>query len=234
MVSTWTASASDSSRRLRSSLAVSCPAWAIRSASQAARAETPSWPSLAASWRSCPTWRRSVMVRSPSRSARIRAARPVPAATVSRSAATPRRRRTAPRRWRLGVKLLEVGVVDLGEARGRPAEEPGQRRRGGEARRGGELDRPQQAQPLVGGAGAEDASRAVDDRGDADLGEGVAHEGGLAIGGHENRQVPRDGPAPDGRLPRSRRERTGGARRRPRGRAPRGAGSSRPARSRSG
>ena len=90
----------------------------------------------------------------------------------------------------VGVKLFEVGVADLGEAHRGPAEEPGQGRRRGEARRGRALDRPQQAQPLVGGAGAEDASRAVDDRGDADLGEGVAHERGLAIGGHENRQVP--------------------------------------------
>ena len=57
MVSTWTASASDSSRRLRSSLSVSAAASMMRWRSQAVRAVAPSWSAMAAACSSWPTWR---------------------------------------------------------------------------------------------------------------------------------------------------------------------------------
>ena len=66
MVSTCTASLSDSSRRLRSSLATSWRASEIRRRSHDARAVTPSPPATASPWSSWPMWRRSVSVRSPS------------------------------------------------------------------------------------------------------------------------------------------------------------------------
>ena len=66
MVSTWTASASDSRRRLRSSSVVSSPASAICRRSHAVSAVTPACSAIAASCSSWATWRRSVRRRSPS------------------------------------------------------------------------------------------------------------------------------------------------------------------------
>ena len=51
------------------------------------------------------------------------------------------------------------------------------------------LDRLEQAQPVARRRGAEDAARAVDDGGDADLVEGVADERGVAVGADEDGDV---------------------------------------------
>ena len=86
---TCTASASDSSRRLRSSSPVSCSAAAMRWRSHAVSAAVPMCSPTAAAWRSCATWRRSVSRRSPSAAARTRPGSPSASVSVSVSEATP-------------------------------------------------------------------------------------------------------------------------------------------------
>ena len=102
-MSTCTASASDSSRRLRSSSPVSCSAAVIRWRSQPVSAVAPSRSAAAAACSSWPTWRRSVRRRSPSSSESSRPGRPSTSVIRSSSAATPRTRSTRAhscrRRW---------------------------------------------------------------------------------------------------------------------------------------
>ena len=73
MVSTWTASASLSSRRLRSSSLLSVVASSTRWRSHAVSAVAPICSVIAAAWSSSPTCRRSVIRRSPSTIASMRA-----------------------------------------------------------------------------------------------------------------------------------------------------------------
>ena len=103
IVRTCTASASDSSRRVRSSSPPSSTAARIRARSQPARAVVPRRSSTATRCRSWPTWRRSVMRRSPSTCSKTRSVSRSDAVMTSSSEATPRVRSTRAqpcrRRW---------------------------------------------------------------------------------------------------------------------------------------
>ena len=97
-VTIWTAAASESRRRLRSSPTSAC-ASSMRCRSHSTSAAGPRCASTVAACSACPTWRRSVSRRSPPATASRRAGSPVPAVTASSSAATPRSRsRPAQRR----------------------------------------------------------------------------------------------------------------------------------------
>ena len=190
MVSTWTASASDSSRRLRSSSAVSRSASAMRRRSHDVSAVVPSCSAVAAAWSSCATWRTSVSVRSPSAVARTRAARPSPKLIASVRLATPRSRRIARPAVQAavdGLPLVIAGRRDRGRA---PAEERRERRGPGARRRGRALDRLEQPQPVPRRRRGEHAARAVDHRGDAGRLERVADQRGVEVLAHEHRDVP--------------------------------------------
>ncbi len=84
------------------------------------------------------------------------------------------------------LQVLHGPLVGLGDPRGAPAEEAGERRRGRPPRRGGPLERLQQAQPLPGGVGREDAAGAVDHRRDAGPRERVADLGRVAVHPHQH------------------------------------------------
>ncbi len=100
MVITWTASASDSRRRARSSLSPSRSTSWIRRPSQVARAVGPNPSDTPASWRSWATWRRSVMKRSPDARVRTRRGTSCELLTLSNSAAIPWSRSSAAQRCR--------------------------------------------------------------------------------------------------------------------------------------
>ena len=103
IVRTCTASASDSSRRVRSSSPPSSTAARIRARSQPASAVVPRRSSTATRCRSWPTWRRSVMRRSPSTCSKTRSVSRSDVVMTSSSEATPRVRSTRAqpcrRRW---------------------------------------------------------------------------------------------------------------------------------------
>ena len=139
MVSTCTASASDSSRRLRSSSAVSvlgrrrCAAQPAPSARWCRAAR-----SVAAACRSWPTWRRSVSRRSPSTACEHAAGQALAERDRLESAtATPRRAAPAPSGAGGGGRLpgVLVGGGDLLGASSRGRRERRRRARGGEAGR---------------------------------------------------------------------------------------------------
>ena len=191
MVITWTASASDSRRRSRSSALSSPPASAIRSFSQPVRALVPSWARTASAWRSWPTWRRSVICRSPSSRARSRAGNPSSAVINSSSDATPSRwRRSAHRRSfvRQGVRVRFGGCAQVGRT---PAEEAGEGGGPGPARVGGPLQGLQEQQPLPGDVGGEDAAAAGDHGGHPGPAEGGGHHVGFGVGPHQDGDVGR-------------------------------------------
>ena len=89
------------------------------------------------------------------------------------------------------VDLLPLLLAGARDPLGVPAEERRQRGGAGAGGRARALDRLQQPQPVARGLGAEHAARAVDDRGDLDRVERVAHERRLAVGAHEHRDVAR-------------------------------------------
>ncbi len=88
-----------------------------------------------------------------------------------------------------GVELLPGGVAGGGDLLRRPAQEHAER--GGVRRRGRRraLEGLEQAQPLAGDGGGEDAAGAVDHRRHADGVEGIAHQGGVAVAGHQHGDV---------------------------------------------
>ncbi len=190
MVSTWTASASDSSRRLRSSSPVSSPASAIWRRSQPVSAVTPACSAVAASCSSCATWRRSVSRRSPSCVRSRRSGRPSTSVTVSASAATPRVRSSRAHACR---RRCNSSSASSSAAASSCAVQP---RKGVSAAARGPrrvrrpLERLQQPQPVPRGRRAEDAARAVDDRRDAGRLQRVADQRGVAVRADEHGDVP--------------------------------------------
>ena len=190
-MSTCTASASDSSRRLRSSSPVSCSAAVIRWRSQPVSAVAPSRSAAAAACRSWPTWRRSVRRRSPSWSGE----QPPGQALDERDPLQQRRDAAHAQHARplvqAPVDLLPRLLPGARDLLGVPAEERRERGGAGAGGRARALDRLQQPQPVARGLGAEHAARAVDHGGDLDRVERVAHERRLAVGAHEHRDVPR-------------------------------------------
>ncbi len=194
MVSTCTASASDSSRRLRSSLLVSSSASAMRWRSQAVSAVTP---------------RPSVVDGGVEQLADVAQVGEVALAAG---------RGQQPGREALGradqleergdaVAAQDGGPAVQGEVHrfpgvvaggghlvGRPPEEGGERRGAGPAHRRRPLQRFEQPQPLPGHRRGEHAAGAVDDGGDAHGGEGAPHQVGLPVGADQDGHMPR----PDG------------------------------------
>ena len=189
MVRTCTASASLSSRRLRSSSLLSVVASSTRWRSHAVSAVAPICSVIAAAWSSSPTWRRSVIRRSPSTIASTRAGRPSSSVIASISDATPFSRSTRAqwcrRRWTSSHASSSASATSLG----RPAEEERQRRGARAGRVGGALDRLEQPQPLERRLGAEHAAGAVDDGGDVDGLQRVADARGVAVRPHEHGDV---------------------------------------------
>ena len=165
MVSTWTASASDSSRRLRSSSPVSAPASAIRLRSQAVSAVDAELlvrrggvqqltdvaqvgqPALAVGVGEHP---RGQLLGRRRRSS---------------SAATPRSRSTraqsCSRRWTSSHSARRRRPAPAAR---RPSREGGQRRRAGARELGRAFERLQQRQPVARALGPEHAAGAVDQR----------------------------------------------------------------------
>ena len=109
MVSTWTASASESSRSARSSSALSRSASAMRCRSQDVSEETPSCCSVATVCSSWPTCPRSVSRRSPPSRPRTRRGTASVAEIESSSAATPRLRRRPAQRWNFACSSSQAG-----------------------------------------------------------------------------------------------------------------------------
>ena len=191
MVSTWTASASESSRRARSSSALSRSASAIRCRSQPvsdgdaelllgrgdvqqlADVSEVGQPALAAQPREHAP--RDGL----GRRDRVEQRRDAAAAEQAGPAV------------QLRVQLLQVRLVRGGHLLRAPAEEGGERGRSGAGGRDRPLDRLEQPQPLVRGRGREDAAGAVDHRRDADALERVVHERGQPVGRDEHRDVAR-------------------------------------------
>ena len=192
MVSTCTASASDSSRRLRSSSLVSCSAAAMRRRSHDVSAVVPICSVVAAACRSWPTWRRSVSRRSPSTGSQ-------------RAAGHALDERDRLRQRRDARAAQHRGPVGAGGG-GRPPRRRRPRRRRARRTSRGTRSSPPRA-PAWRRCGRSIASRrrshsragavpntlpgAVDHRGDADRVERVADEGGVAVAAHEHGDVAR-------------------------------------------
>ena len=159
---------------------------AARRSARWCRAARPSPPRAGAGRRGA--GRSAAARRRPSRS--TRSGRPSTSVIVSVSAATPRAaQHAAPSRAGAGGRSSQAPRRRARPARrssrGTASARPSARARRDVGRSSASSSRSQSR----AGAGAEDAARAVDDRGDADLVERVAHERGVAVRAHEHGDV---------------------------------------------
>ncbi len=187
-VITCTDSASDSRRRLRSSV-WSAAASDIRCCSHSTIEATPNFSSVAAVCSTWPMCRRSVSRRSPCSRASTRATIPRPVA--SSRAATPRRDSSSPHSCSSALSSSKPVSSSRASIAGRPADEAGQRRRARQSLPLRLLERAEQREPVVGRVGEEHAGGAGEhDRHPGRL-ERVADEARLLVAVDEHGDVAR-------------------------------------------